>query len=81
MKILMVADSIMLHLERDEAIAVAHLLDVNGTKENMLRARRQQGSMLDEIVRQIDICLNAKRGLGVGDFKIDVYEEGKEPPE
>jgi hypothetical protein len=60
MKILMVNDSIMLHLTKAEATAVAHMLDINASSDNQGRAYREHGPMLAEIVRQIDICLNAR---------------------
>jgi len=59
MKILMVADSIMLHLERGEATALAHVLDSHNSEANKDRARLEYGVTFAEIVRQIDICLNA----------------------
>jgi len=57
MKILMVADSIMLHLERDEAIALVNILTLD--KSKIRSSPQEHSNLISEIVRQIDICLNA----------------------
>jgi hypothetical protein len=53
MKILMVADSIMLHLEREEAFLLRDALDT-------YKKTYPACQLIADIVRQIDICLNAK---------------------
>jgi hypothetical protein len=53
MKILMVADSIMLHLEREEACLLVDAL-------NVYKKTYPACQLIADIVRQIDICLNAK---------------------
>lgn len=62
MKILRVAGTIMLHLERDEAIHVANILDPSNSDALRKLARSKADPLFAEIVRQIDICLNAEGG-------------------
>ncbi len=62
MKILGISGSVMLHLERDEAIALVNMIDPNNSEALRKMAHDRHGTLLSEIVRQIDICLNAEGG-------------------
>jgi hypothetical protein len=61
MKILGISGNVMLHLERDEAIAFLNMIDPNNSEMLKQMARDKHGTLLSEIVRQIDICLNLER--------------------
>ena len=59
MKILGIANTVMLHLERDEATALVNVLDASNDPFLAKMARDKNQKLFDEIVRQIDICLKA----------------------
>jgi len=62
MKILGINDTIMLHLERDEAIHLANVLDPDRSNWHEKTARTKGDALFREIVRQIDTCLNSEGG-------------------
>jgi hypothetical protein len=58
MKLLGLDNTVTLHLERDEAIALVNILDPDNSEMLRKMARDKHGAMFAEMVRQIDLWLN-----------------------
>jgi hypothetical protein len=60
MKILGIAGTVMLHLDRDEATVLVNMIDPNNAEPLRKMVQDKHRELLAEIVRQIDICLKHK---------------------